>query len=114
MKKFIVLLFFSLLVSQINAAVMPIESNTASISVRAFSHEHCQETALVAYSEDGKPSGNASPTHYCCAIVAILMTLPAFSLPKQVDVYMQDDASAPISSITESIYKPPEIIRNYF
>lgn len=114
MKQFIVLLFFSLLVSQINAAMMPIESNVASNSVMDSGHDHCQETASIAYSEDGKPSGNTNPTHYCCAIVAILMTLPAFSVPKQLDVYLQGDVSTPTSNIPESIYKPPEIIRNYF
>ena len=108
MKKFIALLFFSLLVSQINAAMMPIDLNSASSAVAIPGHDHCQETSSASVSEDAKSSGNANATHYCCAVVAIPVVPPAFSASKQVDIYLQGDISRTTSNIVESIYKPPK------
>ena len=110
MKKFIAFLLLSFFVSQINAAMMPVDLNLASSVVVASSHDHCQETASASLTEDGKSSANASATHYCCAVVAILNASPEFFVSQQVDVYLHSDASTPASNIAESIYKPP---RNY-
>jgi hypothetical protein len=107
MKKFIALLFCSLFVSQINAAKMPIDLNVASGTVSVISHDHCPVAEPASHAEDGKLSGNASATHYCCAVVAILAISPAFSASKQVDTYLQSNLSTPDSNVIESIYKPP-------
>jgi hypothetical protein len=110
MKKFITFLLLSFFVSQINAAMMPVDLNLASSVVVASSHDHCQETASASLTEDGNSSANASATHYCCAVVAILSVSPEFFASQQVDVHLHRDASTPASNIAESIYKPP---RNY-
>jgi hypothetical protein len=107
MKKFIALLFLSLFVSQINAAMMPVEFNMASNAVVASGHEHCQDAAVVTHTEDGKSSGNANATHYCCAVVAILITPPKFFAFKQVEAYLPSDPELLSSKMAESIYKPP-------
>ena len=109
MKKFIALLFCSLFVSQISAAMMPVDLNVASGAVSAVSHDHCQVAEPASLAEDGKLSGNASATHYCCAVVAILAVPSAFSASKQVDTYLQGNLSTPDSHVVESIYKPPKI-----
>lgn len=108
MKKFIALLFCSLFVSQINAAMMPVDLNVVSSTVFAVSHDHCQVAEPASPAEDGKLSGNASATHYCCAVVAILIILPTFSASKEVDTYLQGNLSTPDSHVIESIYKPPK------
>jgi hypothetical protein len=110
MKKLIALLFLSLLVSQVNAVMMPINSRAESSAVAIPGHDHCQDASLVSVSEDGKSSSNANVAHYCCAVVAILVIPPEFSASNQVDVYLQGNVSRPASNIVESIYKPP---RNY-
>lgn len=110
MKKFITFLFLSFFVSQINAAMMPVDLNVASSVVVASSHDHCHEAASASLTEDGKSSANASATHYCCAVVAILNVSPEFFASQQVDVYLLADASILASNVAESIYKPP---RNY-
>jgi hypothetical protein len=110
MKKFITFLLLSFFVSQINAAMMPVDLNVAISVVVASSHDHCQEAASASLTEDGKSSANAGATHYCCAMVAILSVSPEFFSPQQVDVQLLSNASTPASNITESIYKPP---RNY-
>ena len=108
MKKFITFLFLSFFVSQINAAMMPVDLNGASSTVVASSHDHCQEAASASLSEDGKSSTNASATHYCCAVVAILNVSPEFFSSQLVEVYLHSYASTPSSNIPESIYKPPK------
>ncbi len=110
MKKFIAFLFISLFVSQISAAMMPVDFNAASTTVMVAGHDHCQETGSVNHAEDGKSSSNPSAAHYCCAVVAILTASPEFFSAKQVDVYLHSDISRPASNVAESIYKPP---RNY-
>ena len=110
MKKIVAILFLSLFVSFINAATMPVDLSGESASVTVVGHDHCQEVASVSHVDDGKSIGNTNPTHYCCAVVAILIATPAFSVPKQVDEYLLADATKPIFNIVESIYKPP---RNY-
>ena len=110
MKKFIIFLFISFFVSQINAAMMPVDLNTASTVAITSLHDHCQEGVLVSNVEDGKSSSNTGGTHYCCAVVAILTISPELLSTKQVDVYLHGDISTPASNIAESIYKPP---RNY-
>ena len=110
MKKFVAFLFISLFVSQINAAMMPVDLNAPSTAVIASLHDHCQEAGSVSNTEGGKLSGNASATHYCCVVVAILTASPEFSSARLVDVYLHGDISTPASNIAESIYKPP---RNY-
>lgn len=108
MKKFITFLFLSFFVSQINAAMMPVDLNVASGVVVASSHDHCQEAPSSSLTEDGKSSANASATHYCCAVVAILNVSPEFFASQQVDVHLLSNASTPASNIAESIYKPPK------
>jgi len=110
MKRFIVFLFISFFASQINAAMMPIDFNTASAEVIASLHDHCQEVATASHAEDGNSTGKSSATHYCCAVVAILTASPEFSSAKQIDVYSHSDISTPVTNLAESIYKPP---RNY-
>lgn len=110
MKKFITLLFLSFFVSQINAAMMPVDLNVASSIDAASSHDHCQEVASVGFTEDGKPSSNASASHYCCSVIAILNTSLIFLSSKQVEVYVRSEVESPESNLAESIYKPP---RNY-
>jgi hypothetical protein len=110
MKRFIVFLFISFFASQINAAMMPIDLNTASAEVIASLHDHCQEVATASHAEDGNSTGKSSATHYCCAVVAILTASPEFSSAKQIDVYSHSDISTPVTNLAESIYKPP---RNY-
>ena len=109
MKKFIALLFCSLFVSQINAAMMPVDLNAASGAVSVVSHDHCQVAEPANLPEDGKLTGNASATHYCCAVVAILVIPSTFSASNQVDMYLQSNLSTPDSHVVESIYKPPRI-----
>ena len=108
MKKFITFLFISLFVSQINAAMMPVDLNAATSAVATSSHDHCQEATSASVSEDGKSGGNANATHYCCAVAAILVPPPVFLASKQVDAYLQSNLSAPDSHVVESIYKPPK------
>ena len=108
MKKFIAFLFVSLFVSQINAAMMPIDLNAASSAVAISSHDHCQEAGSISHTEEGKSSVNASVTHYCCAIVAILITSPNFFSPKQLEAYSHTYPEVLTSNIAESIYKPPK------
>ena len=108
MKKFITFLFPSFFVSQINAAMMPVDLNVASSIVVASSHDHCHEAVSAGLTEDSKSSGNASATHYCCLVVAILNAPPEFFASQQVEVYLHSDASTPASNIAESIYKPPK------
>lgn len=110
MKKLITFLFISLFVSQVNAAMMPIDLNAGSSAVSALGHDHCQEASSASNPEDVKSSNNANGTHYCCAVVAILAMPLTFAAFNQVDVYLQGDISTPASNIAESIYKPP---RNY-
>ena len=110
MKKFITLLFLSFFVSQINAAMMPVDLNVASSIVVASSHDHCQELASAGLTEDGKPSSNASASHYCCSVIAILNASPIFLSSKRVEVYVRSYVESPASNLAESIYKPP---RNY-
>jgi hypothetical protein len=110
MKKIVALLFLSFFVSTINAATMPVDLNKASTSVVASGHDHCQEGASVSHHESSKSSASTNATHSCCAVVAILITSPAFSQFTQVDVYLLSDIAIPASNIAESIYKPP---RNY-
>ncbi|MBU3592046.1 hypothetical protein ICN11_08460 [Polynucleobacter sp. 78F-HAINBA] len=107
MKKFITLLFISLFVSQINAAMMPVDLNVASGEVAISSYDHCQETASIGHIEEGKSSANAGASHYCCAVVAILITPPDFFAPKQPETYTHINTELLASNITESIYKPP-------
>ena len=108
MKKFIALLFFSLLISQVNAVMMPIDLNAVSSAVAIPGHDHCQEAASASVSEDGKSGSNANATHYCCAVAAILVPPPVFLASKQVDAYLQGNLSTPDSHVVESIYKPPK------
>jgi hypothetical protein len=108
MKKFIALLFFSLLISQVNAVMMPIDLNAASSAMAISNHDHCQEATSASVSEDGKSGSNASTTHYCCAVAAILVAPPVFLASKQVDTYLQGNLSKPDSHVVESIYKPPK------
>lgn len=110
MKKFITFLLLSFFVSQINAAMMPVDLNVASSGLAVSSHDHCQEVISAALTEDGKSSANASATHYCCTVVAILNVKPEFFASQQIDVHLHSDASTPASNIADSIYKPP---RNY-
>ena len=110
MKKFITLLLLSFFVSQINAAMMPVDLNVASSIVVASSHDHCQGVVSADFTEDGKPSSNASAGHYCCSVIAILNTSLIFLSSKQVEVYVHSDVESPASNLAESIYKPP---RNY-
>ncbi|MGV0981007.1 MAG: hypothetical protein ACOYB0_01460 [Polynucleobacter sp.] len=107
MKKFITLLFLSLFVSQIHAAMLPLDLNAASDTVVTSGHDHCQEILSTNHPQDAK-SGAAGATHHCCAVVAILMAPPTFSLSQQVDVYLHGDVMARLSNIAESIYKPPK------
>lgn len=109
MKKFIALLFCSLFVSQINAAMMPVDLNVASSAVSVVSHDHCQVAEPASPAEDGKLTSNTGTTHYCCAVVAILVIPPTFSASKEVDTYLQGNLSTPDSHVVESIYKPPRI-----
>lgn len=110
MKKFIAFLFLSIFVSQINAAMMPVGLNAESSTTVASSHDHCQGMGSIGHAEDSKSTSNASATHYCCAVVAILITPLDFFASQQVDGHVQGDISTLISNIAESIYKPP---RNY-
>jgi hypothetical protein len=110
MKKIVALLFLSLFVSLINAATMPVDLGGESPSVMVAGHDHCQEAATASHHENGQSNTNSNATHYCCAVVAVLMSPPVFSASKQVDVYLLADVAKPISNIAESIYKPP---RNY-
>lgn len=109
MKKLVALLFISLFVSQINAAMMPIDLSVASVVV-ASGHDHCQETPSVSLDEDDKSGANAGASHYCCAVIAILNASPIFLSSEQVDVQVRTDVESSTSNIAESIYKPP---RNY-
>ena len=108
MKKFVAFLFISLFVSQINAAMMPVDLNASSTEVIASLHDHCQEAESVSNTEGGKLSGNTNATHYCCAVVAILTASPEFFESKQVDVHLQGDISTLTSNVAESIYMPPK------
>ena len=110
MKRFIALLFLSFFVSQINAAMMPVDLNLASSTVVASGHDHCQEATQASHHDGGNSSANpnASATHYCCAVIAIIISSPTFSVSKQVEDYWLSDSEQPISIITESIYKPPK------
>ena len=108
MKKFIAILFVSLFVSQINAAMMPVDLNAATSTVAISSHDHCQEAGSISHAEGGKLSGNASATHYCCAVVAILIAPPDFFAPKQLEAYSHVNTEVLTSNIAESIYKPPK------
>ena len=110
MKKFITLLFLSFFVSQINATMMPVDLKVARSIVVASSHEHCQEAVSASLTEDGKSSANASGTHYCCSVIAILNASPIFPSSRQIEVHISSDVESPGSTIAESIYKPP---RNY-
>jgi hypothetical protein len=92
MKKFITLLFLSLFVSQIHAAMLPLDLNAASDTVVTSGHDHCQEILSTNHPQDAK-SGAAGATHHCCAVV---------------DVYLHGDVMARLSNIAESIYKPPK------
>ncbi|MBU3611454.1 hypothetical protein [Polynucleobacter sp. MG-27-Goln-C1] len=89
---------------------MPVDLNVANSTASVVSHDHCQVVEPASLAENGKLSGNASTTHYCCAVLAILAISPAFSVSKQVDIYLQGNLSTPDSNVLESIYKPP---RNY-
>ncbi len=109
MKKFIAFLFLSIFVSQINAAMMPVDLNAESNTSVASSHDHCQGSGSVGHAEDSKSTSSSSATHYCCAVIAILITTPEFFASKQVDVHLLGDVSTPVSNIAESIYKPPRI-----
>ncbi len=110
MKKTVVLIFLSLFVSLINATTMPVNLSGESTSVMIAGHDHCQEAAPASHHESGKSSAGSSVAHYCCAVVAVLMALPVFSVSKQVDTHLLADVVKPSSNILESIYKPP---RNY-
>jgi hypothetical protein len=110
MKKFITFLLLSFFVSQLNAAMMPIDLNEAGSVVAASSHDHCQSALSAGLAEDGKSSSNASASHYCCTVIGILNTSPEFPSSKQVEVYIRSDIESLTSNIAESIYKPP---RNY-
>jgi hypothetical protein len=110
MKKFITFLFLSFFVSQINAAMMPVDLNVASSIVVASSHDHCQAATSAGPADDGKSGANASSSHYCCAVMGILNTSPIFLSSKQIEAYTRSDVESPASNIPESIYKPP---RNY-
>ena len=107
MKKFITFLFISIFVSQINAAMMPVDLNAATSAVATSGHDHCQEAVSISHTEEGKLSANAGVTHYCCAVVAILITPPDFFAPKQPETYTAINTEVLASNITESIYKPP-------
>ena len=107
MKKFITFLFISIFASQINAAMMPVDLSAATSAVAISSHDHCQEVGSISHTEEGKSSGNAGVTHYCCAVVAILIASPDFFTPKQPEAYMHINTEVLASNITESIYKPP-------
>ena len=112
MKRFIALLFLSFFVSQINAAMMPIDLNFANNVVVTSGHDHCQEAAPASHHDGSNSSANPSPkpnsTHYCCAVIAVLMSSPVFSAFRQEESYLLSDSKKPISSIAESIYKPPK------
>lgn len=107
MKKFIAVLFLSLFVSQINAAMMPVDLSSVGGASISSDHEHCQEASSISSPQDGKTSAPGA-THYCCAVVAILMTPSTFSAPKQGDVYLHGNVVMLTSNIAESIYKPPK------
>ena len=104
------LVFLSFFVSQINAAMMPVDLNLASSVVVAASHDHCQEATQASHQDGGNSSANpkANTTHYCCAVIAIIISSPTFSVSKQVEDYWLSDSEKPISTIAESIYKPPK------
>jgi hypothetical protein len=110
MKKFVAFLFLSISVSQTNAAMIPVDLNAESNTTVASSHDHCQGSGSLGHAEDSKSTSNISATHYCCAVVAILIAPLEFVVSQQVDVHLLGDVSTPVSNIAESIYKPP---RNY-
>lgn len=104
------LLFLSFFVSQINAAMMPVDLNLASSAVVTSGHDHCQEATQASHHDGGNSNTNpkANATHYCCAVIAIIISSPTFSVSKQVEDYWLSDSEKPISTIAESIYKPPK------
>lgn len=110
MKKFIAFLFLSIFVSQINAAMMPVDLNAESNITVASGHDYCQGAGSVGHAEDSKSTSNIGTTHYCCAVLAILIAPLEFFVSQQVNVHVRGDIPTPISNIADSIYKPP---RNY-
>ncbi len=114
MKKFIAFLFISLFVSQISAAMMPIDLNAASTTVMVAGHDHCQETGSVNHAEDGKSSSNPSAAHYCCAVVAILTASPEFFSAKQVASTCIAIFQDPHLMLPSPFTNLPEITCNHF
>ena len=110
MKKFIAFLFLSIFVSQINAAMMPVDLNAESNITVASGHDYCHGAGSVGHAEDSKSTSNIGTTHYCCAVLAILIAPREFFVSQQVNVHVRGDIQTPISNIADSIYKPP---RNY-
>lgn len=108
MKKFITFLFISIFASQINAAMMPVDLSAATSAVAISSHDHCQEAGSINHAEQGKSSNNPVATHYCCAVVAILIASPDFFAPNQPEAYSHVSTEVLASNIAESIYKPPK------
>ncbi len=107
MKKIVASLFLSLVVSLLNAATMPVDLSGVSSSVMASNHDHCQEATPASHHEASKSNLSSNTNHYCCAVVAVLMTPSVFSASKQVDVHVLVNATKPASTIAESIFKPP-------
>ena len=87
--------------------MMPVDLNVSSGEVAIPSYDHCQETSSIGHVDEGKSSANAGASHYCCAVVAILIASPDFFAPKQPEMYSHINTEVLASNITESIYKPP-------
>jgi len=89
---------------------MPIDLNLANSASIVSGHDHCQEVVSASHHDGDKSSigSSSNPTHYCCAVVAVLMGSPEFSISQQLESYVLINSVKPISNIAESIYKPPK------
>jgi hypothetical protein len=109
-RKIAVLLFLSVLVSSINAATMPIAFGQGDVVLSpSSSHDYCHETAVSDTAENGTTKTKIGSSHYCCSVVAVLVSTIFIYWPTQSTYHLTSQFSIPISNITESIYKPPKL-----
>ena len=87
---------------------MPIPFGESSHAVQSTSHSHCEEVASPISHDDSHSVGKLSVSHYCCASIAVLHNPVNFVFNKSSDFYLLGETPKPVSTIAESIYKPPK------
>ena len=104
-------LFLCFFIGLIDAATMPFSlpdtTHPEPVTV-AIGHSHCDEVVpTAALQEDGKSTSLLGGAHFCCSALACSTCSVDFISQHQSDSYLSSEIVKPLSTISESIFRPP-------